>query len=159
MRIGSGVAATAVAGVALIGGEVVELHLRLAVDQAHLAAAEKVSSLAADSDHADPFIRIFVHKGLRRFDDVRVKRARQTFVGGHQNDQIIFIAASVEQRVRKIVADARAQTAEHLRHFLRERSCGSNPILCSLELRRRDHFHRFGYLLRVFNRLDASAHI
>ena len=51
------------------------------------------------------------------------------------------------------------QFTEYLSHLAGERACIDYPVLGTLQLRRRNHLHGFGDLLRVLNRLNAPANV
>ncbi len=59
----------------------------------------------------------------------------------------------------KTLVGSAGQLPEHFHHFVGEGTRGHNAILRTLELRRRDHFHGLGDLLRILNRLDASSNV
>jgi hypothetical protein len=48
---------------------------------------------------------------------------------------------------------------EHFQHLAGKGTRRHDAILGALQLRRRDHLHRFGDLLRVLDRLDAAPDI
>ncbi len=52
-----------------------------------------------------------------------------------------------------------SEFAKHLHHFVREGASGNDSILRTLELRRRDHLHGLGDLLRIFDRLKAATNV
>ena len=64
----------------------------------------------------------------------------------------------VEQRVRRRV-DARREAVQHAQHLRGERPRLLNPLLRAAQLRRGDHLHRLGDLLRRLHRADAAADI
>src|SRR5574338_680201 len=61
--------------------------------------------------------------------------------------------AHLEQRMR-ISIDAPAQGSNRIPHLVRVGSGGENTVLRTLELRRSDHFHRFGDLLGLLDGID-----
>src|SRR5262249_28341786 len=69
------------------------------------AAAEEVVTFAPDKDKLDFAARVVLQDLLRRFDEVSVETAAETFIGGHQREDqafyatIAFALMSAEQRV------------------------------------------------------------
>ena len=59
----------------------------------------------------------------------------------------------------KIFVGSIGQSTQNLNHLVSKWPGRNNSILRTLELRRRDHFHGLGDLLRVFNRLNTPADI
>jgi hypothetical protein len=55
--------------------------------------------------------------------------------------------------------DPRRQAIEHAEHLIRKRSRGQNSLLRPTELRRRDHLHRLGDLLRRPHRANAASDV
>jgi hypothetical protein len=58
---------------------------------------------------------VISQESLRRFDHVRIERAGKSLVRADENDEIFFIAACIEKRMRNFVRDLRTQSAENFR--------------------------------------------
>jgi hypothetical protein len=63
-----------------------------------------------------------------------------------------------EQRVNRRI-DPCGHAAEHALHLHGVRPCVHDPLLRAAQLRRGDHLHRFGDLLRVLDRADPAPEI
>ena len=97
-----------------------------------VATLEEIAALSSDRDHLSGLGFVLSQKCLGSLDHIRIKGAGQSLVRTDENDQIFFIATSVEQRVRELVRDLGTESAEHLRHLQRERSGGCDTILRTL---------------------------
>ena len=100
-------------------------------------------------------------KLLCRFDDVRVEPAAQALVGGDHDEQNLRVGTRLtlgQQRMSGWIDTAR-HAVEHSLHLERERAGANHAILRAAQLRRRDHLHGFGDLLRRFHRADAAAEV
>ena len=65
---------------------------------------------------------------------------------------------AIEQRMNRRI-DARGDAAEHALHLDRVGPRAHDPLLRAAQLRRGDHLHRLGDLLRVLHRADAAPEI
>ena len=101
------------------------------VCQFDLAALEEVASFSSDGDHFGLLCRILPQERLRSLDNVGVECTGKALVGRDQNDEVFFVTASVEQRMRKIISDLCAQSAENLGHLARKRTRCRNAVLCA----------------------------
>src|SRR5205807_8964877 len=90
---------------------------------------------------------------------VGIEGSTKTFVGRYQDDQIAFVTARIEQWMMELFGRLRGQLAKHFAHLVGERTGVDDAILRALQLRGRDHLHRFGDLLRVLDRLNAPANV
>ena len=59
----------------------------------------------------------------------------------------------------KILVRATGQRCQHFRHLVSKGPRRYYAILRALELRRGDHFHGLGDLLRILDRLDSPANV
>jgi hypothetical protein len=64
--------------------------------------AQKVASLAADGFNVDVLAGLRLEEPRRRLRDVRVERARQSFVAGHYNQQNVFFCTLRQQRMLRL---------------------------------------------------------
>ena len=93
--------------------------------------------------------------------DRRVERAAQAALGGadHQQMHLVLAGAGQQPRRRIDVGDGRGDVAQHLLHALGIGPRGFGRRLRAAQLRRRDHLHGLGDLLRRLGRGDADAHV
>ena len=92
--------------------------------------------------------------------DRRVERAAETALGGADDQQMDLILAGAGQKLRPRVdvGDRRGDVAEHLLHALGIGPRGFGRSLGAAQLRRRDHLHGLGDLLRRLGRGEADTH-
>src|SRR2546423_10919328 len=128
-------------------------------DYLDVAASEEVAPFATDGQKLDGLVGVLAHEGLRGLDEVRVEGTGQPLVCRDEDEQVALVAASVEQGVVEVFARVRGEVCEHFGHLHCEGSRGDGAILRALQLRSRDHLHGLRYLLRVLDRLDASANV
>src|SRR5262249_21897237 len=120
------------------------------------AAAEEVVTFAPDQDKLDFAARVVLQELLRRFDEVSVETAAETFIGGLPRQgqafyaTIAFALMSAEQRVF-VIRRASGRVAQNLHHLLRVGTRGDHTLLRAAEPGRGDHLHRLRDLPHVFD--------
>ena len=132
-------------------------------DLLRILAAELIGALAADAEDLDGLALADQRVDLltRQANDRRVERAAQAALGGADHQQMDLILAGAGQQLRRgiDVGHRAGDVAEHLLHALRIGPRGLGRGLCAAQLRRRDHLHGLGDLLRRLGRGDADAHV
>ena len=127
-------------------------------------AAQDVVALLADADDLDRLaLRRCSAVGVvaRKARDRGVERAAEAALGGADDEQVASVGAGAgEQRAAlRRRDDARARLAEHRRHALGVGPRGLGRHLGAAQLRRRDHLHGLGDLLRRLHGGDAVAQV
>ena len=131
------------------------LHVEPALD-------EVVAPAPADQPEHGLTFGVLGDEDRRRLDHVGVEAAGQAAVGGDDDQQRAPAgprgAALVEQRMRGRVHAAR-HAVQDPQHLGRERARLLDALLGAAQLRRGDHLHGLGDLLRRFHRPDAAADV
>jgi hypothetical protein len=87
-------------------------------------------------------------------------RARQaTLAGADQQQMNLILAGADEQRRAGACRCSAGNAGDHGIHLLGVRTCSFGSGLRTTQLRRCDHLHRLGDLLRRLGRGDADAHV
>src|SRR5262249_37485452 len=125
--------------------------------------AKLLVALAAHAEELDLFA--FGHQRIRPLTcepyDRRVEGAAQATLGGAYQQQMHAVAAGSDQQPRRRaeVVGRGGDIAEPLRHPLGIGTRSLGRRLRAPQLRRRDHLHRLGDLLRRLGGGDAHAHV
>ncbi len=125
-------------------------------------ALQQVVALLADADDlhrlagGDQRLRAIT----RETRDRRVERAAQATFGGEDDEQVhVVLARAGEKRRSAGARDARGDARQHRAHALGIGTGRLGRRLGAAELRRRDHLHGLGDLLRRLHRGDAVAQV
>ena len=124
------------------------------------AAAEEVAALAADQAERTA-LRALRDERAGALDDVGVEAAAQPLVAGDDDDQRLAVRprlADRQQRMDRRI-DAGRDAGQHALHLRGVRPRVHDPLLRAAQLRRGDHLHRLGDLLRVLHRANAAPEV
>ena len=155
-------------GSQLLGGAVVQVLEQAAARAAHRAAAvgkEVGAAVAQGEDLAAAVQRRYLLFGPALH--VRVEGAAQALVARDDQDQglartglaAVVAARRRQQRVLHLARRHGGEMLRHLAQFQGVRARREDLVLRATQLRRGDHLHRLGDLLRVLHRPDAPAKI
>jgi hypothetical protein len=128
-------------------------------NQIRSSPAKEISSLAPNCQNLNLLVGIVAYESLGRLDQIRIKGAAEAFVGGYQDEEIMFVAARVKQRVVEVFVSTISESAHNFHHLVGERSRCNYSVLCAFEFCSRDHLHGLSDLLRILYRFDASANV
>ena len=112
------------------------------------AIAEKVTTLASDSDQSRRFARCFRQLALCQTAQIAVETTAQTTVGRHRNDNALVDGPFRQQRALRHV-DAAVQASEDMIELLRIWPRTFDRILGSPHLGGGHHLHGVGDALDV----------
>ena len=96
-----------------------------------------------------------ITKAMKMVSASKLRRSQERIVNARPfARKMLSVLNSLAARV-----DPAREPIEHPQHLGRERPAVLDPILRAPQLRRRDHFHGLGDLLRRLDRADAAADI
>jgi hypothetical protein len=119
------------------------------------ASAQVVESLATDAFEADRLRRVLGDERLERAVQVRVVAAAETAIARHVDEQHALVRLGHAQQRVHVVGQTAHQVRDDGLELLRVRTRCDRGRLCATQLRRGDHLHRLGDLLRAAHRADA----
>ena len=143
----------------LVAQVVEEARIRLLRERVFPAPPELDRLLA---DRQDPDLLPFGMRRdavRRRAVHVRVEGAAEPPVAGHDDDDHAPLLARGEQRMHGRRAEPLPHGGEQVGDRLRVGPRADHPLLGAAQLRRRDHLHGLGDLLRALDRAQPAADV
>ncbi len=132
-------------------------------DQRREVAAQDVETLLADADDLDRLALALELADVvaRKTRDLAVEAAAKAALGGADDEQMRVVLAGAGHQRRRVAAaaDRLGDVGEHRAHALRIGTRGLGGLLRATQLRRGDHLHRLGDLLRRLDRGDPVAEV
>lgn len=125
--------------------------------------AHQIAPALADGDEANVLALFFerLDKVKRFANNVDVIRARQTAVGGEQNDRDRFdLGALFQQRMQQFTAPRfGSHILHHFARFFGIVAAGERRLLRAAHFCRRDHFHRARDLGDIFDAANTLTNL
>ena len=132
-------------------------------DQRGEVAAQDVVALLADADDLDRLAggEKLADMVARKPRDLAVEAAAQAALRRADDEQMHVVLAGSGHQGRRIAAAAHrfGDVGQHGAHALRIGTRGLGGLLRATQLRRGDHLHRLGDLLRRLDRGDPVAEV
>ena len=126
-------------------------------------AAKDIKALLADADDLDRLSLALKLADVvaRKAGDLAVEAAAQAALGraDHQQVRVVLAGAGHQRRRIAAAADRIGAVGEHGAHPLRIGPGRLGSFLRTAQLRRGDHLHRLGDLLRRLDRGDTVAEV